>query len=77
MELATQAVTEKPRRLLLAPAGHRRKLRAVRLGGLCLRLLVFPLLGCLPAMQTTSPRARQTVSRLFWFLSVSCAAPAC
>lgn len=36
-------------------------------GGLCLRLVIFPLLGLLPGDATRRRlRARQTVSRLFW-----------
>jgi hypothetical protein len=69
MDLATQPVTEKNRdayywRLLATAASF----ALFGLGGLCLRLLVFPLLGCLPgdALQHRQ-RARQTVSRLFWF----------
>ncbi len=37
------------------------------LGGLCLRLVIFPLLACLPGdAQRQRERARRTVSRLFW-----------
>jgi hypothetical protein len=37
------------------------------LGGLCLRMIVFPVLGLLPGDTTERrSRARQTVSRLFW-----------
>lgn len=37
------------------------------LGCLCLRLVFFPLLACLPAdARTHRQRARRTVSRLFW-----------
>jgi 1-acyl-sn-glycerol-3-phosphate acyltransferase len=37
------------------------------LGGLCLRVLVFPLLACLPdTAQRHRQRARNTISRLFW-----------
>lgn len=37
------------------------------LGGLCLRLVVFPLLGLLPGDATVHrTRARRTISRLFW-----------
>jgi 1-acyl-sn-glycerol-3-phosphate acyltransferase len=37
------------------------------LGGLCLRVLVFPLLACLPGTaQRHRQRARNTISRLFW-----------
>jgi len=36
-------------------------------GGLCLRLIVFPLLALLPGDKVEHRRrARQTVSRLFW-----------
>ena len=36
-------------------------------GGLCLRLIVFPVLGCLPGDAIRQrERARATVSRLFW-----------
>ncbi|AMB87452.1 acyltransferase [Pseudomonas agarici] len=39
------------------------------LGGLCLRLVIFPLLNALPGDARHSyRRARQTVSRLFWLL---------
>lgn len=37
------------------------------IGGLCLRLIIFPLLSLLPGDAATHRRrARQTVSRLFW-----------
>ena len=37
------------------------------MGGLCLRLLVFPLLSCLPGdARVHRKRARHTVSHLFW-----------
>ncbi|GFM50796.1 lysophospholipid acyltransferase family protein [Pseudomonas capsici] len=37
------------------------------LSGLCLRLFVFPLLGCLPGDKASHQRrARRTISRLFW-----------
>lgn len=37
------------------------------LGGLCLRLLIFPLLNCLPGhAEQRRQRARHTISRLFW-----------
>lgn len=37
------------------------------LSGLCLRVLVFPLLGCLPGDKASHQcRARRTISRLFW-----------
>lgn len=37
------------------------------LGGLCLRVVVFPLLGCLPGdIASHQRRARRTISRLFW-----------
>ena len=69
MDLATQPVTEKNRdayywRLLATAASF----ALFGLGGLCLRLVIFPLLGCLPGdAQTHRLRARQTVSRCFWF----------
>ncbi|MBV4460703.1 1-acyl-sn-glycerol-3-phosphate acyltransferase [Pseudomonas sp. COR58] len=69
MDLATQPVTGKHRdaylwRLLATAASF----ALFGLGGLCLRLLVFPLLACLPGdAQAHRRRARQTVSRLFWF----------
>ncbi|OOH82810.1 1-acyl-sn-glycerol-3-phosphate acyltransferase [Pseudomonas koreensis] len=69
MDLATQPVTEKNRdayywRLLATAASF----ALFGLGGLCLRVLVFPLLGCLPGDALAHRRrARQTVSRLFWF----------
>lgn len=49
MELATQTLTDKPRdayywRLFATAASF----VLFGLGGLCLRLLVFPLLSCLP-----------------------------
>ncbi|NWD50956.1 lysophospholipid acyltransferase family protein [Pseudomonas gingeri] len=67
MELATPSVN-KPRdayywRLLATAASF----ALFGLGGLCLRLVIFPLLGCLPGdAQSQRLRARQTVSRLFW-----------
>ena len=69
MDLATQPVTEKNRdayywRLLATAASF----ALFGLGGLCLRVLVFPVLGCLPGDALKHrQRARQTVSRLFWF----------
>ncbi|MEB0044827.1 MULTISPECIES: lysophospholipid acyltransferase family protein [unclassified Pseudomonas] len=69
MDLATQPVTGKNRdayywRLLATAASF----TLFGLGGLCLRVLVFPLLGCLPGdAQAHRLRARKTVSRLFWF----------
>ncbi|AVE06756.1 1-acyl-sn-glycerol-3-phosphate acyltransferase [Pseudomonas palleroniana] len=68
MELATQALTRKPRdayywRLFATAASF----ALFGLGGLCLRLLVFPLLSCLPGnADTHQRRARLTISRLFW-----------
>ena len=68
MDLATQSVTEKNRdayywRLLATAASF----ALFGLGGLCLRLVVFPVLGCLPGdAPTHRRRARATVSRLFW-----------
>ncbi|MGH8451328.1 lysophospholipid acyltransferase family protein [Pseudomonas sp.] len=69
MELATQALTHKPRdayywRLFATAASF----ALFGVGGLCLRLLVFPLLGCLPgSAETHRRRARHTISKLFWF----------
>ncbi|QZD71689.1 1-acyl-sn-glycerol-3-phosphate acyltransferase [Pseudomonas sp. 3-2] len=69
MDLATQPVIGKNRdayywRLLATATSF----ALFGLGGLCLRLLVFPLLGCLPGDAIAHrERARQTVSRLFWF----------
>ena len=68
MDLATQPVTEKNRdayywRLLATAASF----ALFGLGGLCLRLVVFPVLGWLPGdAQTHRQRARQIVSWLFW-----------
>ena len=68
MDLASHPVTEKNRdayywRLLATAASF----TLFGLGGLCLRLVVFPLLNCLPGdAQTHRLRARQTVSRCFW-----------
>jgi hypothetical protein len=56
-----------PRRLLLAPVAAAASFALFGLGGLCLRLLVFPLLGCLPGDADNIAAARHTVSRLFWF----------
>ncbi|MDD0973678.1 lysophospholipid acyltransferase family protein [Pseudomonas fontis] len=66
MELA--ASLSKPRdayyRRLLATATS---FALFGLGGLCLRLLVFPLLACLPGDALAHRRrARRVVSRLFW-----------
>lgn len=69
MELATQAVNDKPRdayywRLFATAASF----FVFGIGGLCLRLLVFPLLGCLPgSAEKHQRRARHTISKLFWF----------
>ena len=69
MELATQALTHKPRdayywRLFATAASF----ALFGFGGLCLRLLVFPLLSCLPGDATKHRRrARHTISWLFWF----------
>lgn len=69
MELATQALTDKPRdayywRLLATAASF----ALFGAGGLCLRLLVFPLLACLPgSAEKHQRRARHTISKLFWF----------
>ena len=68
MELATQTVNDKPRdayywRLLATAASF----TLFGVGGLCLRLLVFPLLSCLPGTaKQHQRRARHTISRLFW-----------
>ena len=67
MELATHALS-KPRdayywRLLATAASF----CLFGIGGLCLRVLVFPLLACLPGdAQAHRRRARAVVSRLFW-----------
>lgn len=67
MDLATAAVS-KPRdhyywRLLATAACF----CLFGLGGLCLRVLVFPLLSCLPgAVVRHRQRARYTISWLFW-----------
>ncbi|MFJ4154339.1 lysophospholipid acyltransferase family protein [Pseudomonas sp. NPDC089752] len=67
MELATTAVS-RPRdayywRLLATAASF----FLFGLGGLCLRLLVFPLLACLPGgAERHRLRARRTISWLFW-----------
>lgn len=68
MELATPALTDKPRdayywRLFATAASF----FFFGVGGLCLRLLVFPLLSCLPGnAQIHQRRVRHTISRLFW-----------
>jgi 1-acyl-sn-glycerol-3-phosphate acyltransferase len=68
MDLATQPLTEKTRnayywRLLATAASF----ALFGLGGLCLRLVIFPLLNCLPGdAQAHRRRARQMVSRCFW-----------
>ncbi|MCP2075829.1 UNVERIFIED_ORG: 1-acyl-sn-glycerol-3-phosphate acyltransferase [Pseudomonas lini] len=69
MDLATQPVTGKHRdayywRLFATAASF----ALFGLGGLCLRVLVFPLLAWLPGdAQAHRQRARRTVGRLFWF----------
>ncbi len=69
MDLATQPVTGKHRdayywRLIATAASF----VLFGLGGLCLRLLVFPLLAWWPGdAQAHRLRARRTVGRLFWF----------
>ena len=68
MELATQTLTDKPRdayywRLFATAASF----ALFGFGGLCLRLLVFPLLSCLPGgVVRHRHRARHTISWLFW-----------
>ncbi|SPO64522.1 lysophospholipid acyltransferase family protein [Pseudomonas sp. JV241A] len=67
MELATQAIS-RPRdayywRLLATAISF----LLFGIGGLCLRLLVFPLLACLPGDAARHrQRARHTISWLFW-----------
>lgn len=66
MELATQVLTEKPRKAyywrLFATATA---FALFGLGGLCLRVLVFPLLSCLPGdAKQHQRRARHTISCL-------------
>lgn len=69
MDLATQPLNKPKRRnayywRLLATACS---FALFGLGGLCLRLLVFPLLACLPGDPAVrGRRARVVVSRLFW-----------
>ncbi|KAF1026281.1 MAG: hypothetical protein GAK37_02697 [Pseudomonas sp.] len=68
MELATQALAPKPR------SAYYWRLFATALsfvvfgiGGLCLRVMVFPLLACLPGnAERHRQRARHTISWLFW-----------
>ncbi|AZC22188.1 lysophospholipid acyltransferase family protein [Pseudomonas sessilinigenes] len=68
MDLATQPVGTKGRdaylwRLLATALSF----ALFGLGGLCLRLVIFPLLACLPGdARRQRLRARKTVSRLFW-----------
>jgi len=69
MDLATQPMSEKHQDAyywrLLATASS---FALFGLGGLCLRLVVFPLLGCLPGdARVHRQRARRMVGRLFWF----------
>lgn len=59
MELATQTLTDKPRdayywRLFATAASF----TLFGLGGLCLRLLVFPLLSCLPGTHSSTNGGR-------------------
>ena len=67
MELATQPLSKYRGtyywRLLATAASF----ALFGLGGLCLRVLFFPLLSCLPGdAQRHQQRARHTISRLFW-----------
>ncbi len=68
MDLATQPLSAKSRnayywRLLATGLSF----ALFGIGGLCLRLVIFPLLACLPGDAAShSRRARRTVSRLFW-----------
>ncbi|MCK9800479.1 1-acyl-sn-glycerol-3-phosphate acyltransferase [Pseudomonas chlororaphis] len=68
MDLATPVVRAKNRdayywRLLATAASF----ALFGLGGLCLRLVIFPLLGCLPGnVEAHRRRARKTISQLFW-----------
>ncbi|MBU6958796.1 1-acyl-sn-glycerol-3-phosphate acyltransferase [Pseudomonas sp. CVAP len=67
MDLATQPVTDKNRdayywRLLATAASF----TLFGLGGLCLRLVILPVLGCLPGdAQAHRQRTRHIVSRIF------------
>ncbi|VVN97363.1 lysophospholipid acyltransferase family protein [Pseudomonas fluorescens] len=69
MDLATQPLKDKRRdayywRLLATAASF----ALFGAGGLCLRLVIFPLLSCLPGdAQLHRQRARRTIGRLFWF----------
>lgn len=68
MDLATQALNRRPNapylwRLLATGASF----ALFGLGGLCLRVLIFPLLALLPGdTLSRQRRARATISRLFW-----------
>ncbi|WMN18284.1 lysophospholipid acyltransferase family protein [Pseudomonas piscis] len=68
MDLATQPVKTKGRdayywRLVATALSF----AVFGIGGLCLRLVIFPLLACLPGDAPDQRlRARKTISRLFW-----------
>jgi 1-acyl-sn-glycerol-3-phosphate acyltransferase len=67
MELATQALTKGRDAYYWRLLATALSFALFGLGGLCLRLIIFPLLSCLPGDGFGHRRrARQTVSRLFW-----------
>ena len=67
MELATQALKQPKDAYYWRLAATALSFLLFGLGGLCLRLLVFPLLACLPGDAVRHrQRARHTISWLFW-----------
>ncbi|WP_249678198.1 lysophospholipid acyltransferase family protein [Pseudomonas abieticivorans] len=67
MELAAQPVNKRRDGYLWRLLATAASFALFGLGGLCLRVLVFPLLACLPGdKQAHRQRARRVVSQLFW-----------
>ncbi len=67
MELATQGLSRPRDAYLWRLIATAISFLLFGLGGLCLRLVVFPLLACLPGDATRRrQRARHTISWLFW-----------
>ena len=67
MDLATQPLSKSRDAYLWRLLATALSFALFGLGGLCLRLFIFPLLDCLPGGPASHQRrARRTISRLFW-----------
>ena len=68
MELATQPVSARRDAYAWRLIATAISFALFGIGCLCLRLVIFPLLSCLPGDATQHQRrARHTISCLFWF----------